>query len=89
MGSHQGVVWNDCPFPIEYIVYGKFEELGDQSVKNTIDPNIEVSPDAVAVSGFNNIVSLLLTSYCCFLNLRILKKGDLPMIVAAKGLNQL
>lgn len=55
MGNNVGVVWNDSPFPIEYIVYGKFEEISNSTMESQIDPNIKIGLDTkidAELSGF-------------------------------------
>lgn len=55
MGSaNYEVVWNDSDFPIQYCIYGAFEELGSTQHKRTINPqvNVNVSEGAINLEGF-------------------------------------
>lgn len=46
-----GIVANESPYPIEYIVYGKFEQIGDLQTETEINPNIKASHEGIQLSG--------------------------------------
>ena len=54
MGSNQGVVWNDSDFPLQYVIYGAFEEVYLAKRGASIDPklNLNVAAGAINLDGF-------------------------------------
>ena len=60
MGSaNYEVVWNDSDLPIQYCIYGAFDELGSTQLQRTINPhiNVDMSKGAINLDGFESIQS--------------------------------
>ena len=57
MGSNQGVVWNDSDLPLQYVVYGAFEEVGSSKNTTTLSPRLDLSiPNGlVSLDGFHSV----------------------------------
>lgn len=51
-GVGQGVVWNDSPFIVQYLVYGKYEQLGDIESEYKVNPSVKTGTGSVEISGF-------------------------------------
>ena len=56
MGSNQGVIWNDSDLPLQYVIYGAFEEVGITKVSKTVSPKLDVNlPNGlVSLDGFHS-----------------------------------
>ena len=56
MGNNSGVVWNDSDLPIQYCIYGVFEEMGTTKNRRTIKPRIDIqaSEGALNIEGFES-----------------------------------
>ena len=54
MGSNQGVVWNDSDFPLQYVIYGAFEEVASAKRGTSIAPKLDLNmtSGAINLDGF-------------------------------------
>ena len=54
MGNNQGVVWNDSNLPIQYCIYGAFEEISAAKTRRVINPKFEIGngEKGISLDGF-------------------------------------
>ena len=43
MGNNQGVVWNDSDLPLQYVIYGAFEEIRPTKTRRSVGPKVNLN----------------------------------------------